>query len=366
MPQQTQNRKTPQWIDVSKLLLDSKNYRLSEGAHSFDQSQLLKELERDFELNVIAESLADNGYFVEEPLIAIPDSSNRFIVVEGNRRLATLKFILQPELRHLSSDPEYWGDVSRRLKYDISEVPVIVYENREELIGFLGHRHIAGIVKWDPLPKARFISSLIEREKREVDFAEVARETGSRAHTIRNNYIAYRVFLQARDVFGIDTSELEKNFSIFYRAIVNPVFTDFLGLNKDVSPKAMRIPVPKGKANALRELIGFIHGTKEEEPVLTDSRQLTKLADVLDNKEAYNHLKNFRNLEQAFQLSGGEERRLIGNLNKASVYLDDALRDAHRYKQSKKVARLVERCMETMLEIIVKFPEIKKKLEIKF
>jgi len=366
MPQQIQNRKVSQWINVSKLLLDSKNYRLSEGAHSFDQSQLLKELEKDFELNVIAESLADNGYFVEEPLIAIPDSSDRFIVVEGNRRLATLKFILQQELRHLSSDPEYWEDVSRHLQHDISEVPVIVYDNREELIRFLGHRHIAGIIKWDPLPKARFISSLIERKGKEADFSEVARETGSRANTIKNNYIAYCTFLQARDVFDIDTSELEKNFSIFYRAIINPVFIDFIGLNKDISPKEMRTPIPKGKASALRELIGFIHGTEEKEPVLTDSRQLSKLADVLDNKEASNHLRNFRNLEQAFQLSGGEERRLIDNLNKASVYLDDVLRDVHRYKQSKKVVKLVDRCMETMLEIIVKFPEIKKKLEIKF
>lgn len=366
MPQQAQHLRMPELKRVLDLLLDNENYRLSDGAHSFDQNQLLQELERDFELNVIAESLADNGYFAEEPLVVIPGPSDKFIVVEGNRRLATLKFILDPEIRQISRNPEYWKDVAGRLEYDISEVPVIIYPTRDKLTKFLGHRHIAGIIKWDPLSKARFINSLIEQKGKDVDFIEVARETGSRSNTIRNNYITYRVFLQARDNFNIDTSELEKTFSVFYRALTNPVFADFIGLDKVTAPKEMAKPIAKGKASALEELIGFIHGTQEIEPVITDSRQLTKLAEIFDNKEAYIHLRTFRNLEQAYQLSGGEERRLIDNLNKANVFLDDALRDAHRYKKSKKVAKLVERCMETMLEIIGKFPEIIKKMGIKY
>jgi len=363
MSVQAQVRRIPDWKPISLLLFDTENYRLPEDGHGASQSELLQILDRDFELSVIGESLADNGYFAEEPLIGIPGSAGRYIVVEGNRRLAALKLLVQPELRHLSLNPDYWEGLVGRLRYDISEVPVLVYQDREELTTLLGFRHIAGILKWDPLAKARFIGSLVERKGEGADFAEVARETGSRKPTIRDNYIAFRILLQATDAFEIDTSKLEKNFSVFYRALSNPSFTEFIGLNKDRSPKDLRTPIPAKKAAALEELIGYIHGTSKIDAVLTDSRQLTKLGEILSSKDAYNHLRVNRNLDQAYQLTGGEERRLIDNLNRASFYLDDALRDTHRYKASTRVTRLVKRCAETMSEILRSFPEVQRELE---
>lgn len=363
LQQQAKKRKEPDWIAVSRLLLDAMNYRFPEEMHEANQSELLQILERDFELRTIAESLTDNGYFVEEPLIAIPGPSDQLIVVEGNRRLAALKLIVQPELRNLSPNPEYWEILAGGLKHDISEVPVILYENREELTTHIGFRHIAGILKWNPLSKARFINSIIERKGKESDFAKVAREISSTKPVTRDNYISYRIFLQARDDFEIDTSKLEKTFSIFFRALSDPRLTDFIGLNKDKTPIELKEPISKKKADALEELIGFIHGTDQIEAVITDSRQLSKLGEILDNKDAYNHLKRLRNFDQAYQLSGGEERRLIDNLTKASVYLDYALPDALRHKKSLKVAQWVKRCYETILEIVRHFPEVRSKPE---
>ncbi len=127
MSVQPQVRRTPNWKAVSQLLFNAENYRLPEDGHGSSQSELLQILDRDFELSVIAESLADNGYFAEEPLIAIPGPPDQYIVVEVNRRLAALKLLVQPEMRHLSLTPDYWESLARRLRYDISEVPVLVY-----------------------------------------------------------------------------------------------------------------------------------------------------------------------------------------------------------------------------------------------
>jgi hypothetical protein len=351
-------------IEVSRLLFDDHNFRLSEDTKGLSQKELLKILNRDFDPLPIAESIVDNGYFVEEPLVVIPKpSSDKFIVIEGNRRLAALKFLLEEDLRPLSGDPNYWELLAKRLKKDISRVPVVVYQNREELTTFLGYRHITGILRWDPLAKARFINSLVERKGKKGDFVEIARETGSRKATIRDNYVAYRIVLQAKEDFDIDTSKLEKNFSVFYRALGNPSITGFIGLNKDKTPTELRMPVPQKKAVALEELIGYIHGTNKAQAVLTDSRQLTKLGEVLSSKPAYNLLRNSRNLDQAFQLTGGEERRLIDNLNQASFYLDESLRDAHRHKGSSSVASAVKRCAETIWLIFKSFPEIQREME---
>ena len=352
------------WVEVSRLLFDDHNFRFSEDSRGESQEELLKILIRDVDPFTIAKSLADNGYFIEEPLVVIPKpSSDNYIVVEGNRRLAALKLLLNGHLRSLTTNPGDWKELADSLKEDISEVPVVEYQNREELTSFLGYRHIAGILKWDPLAKARFVSNLVESKGKEADFAEIARETGSIRRTIRDNYIAYRILLQASDTFDIDTSKLEKNFSVFYRALGNLSIADFIGLNKDRLPAELQTPISKKKATALKELVSYIHGTKDEVAVLTDSRQLTKLGDVLSNKPAYEYLKAHRKLDQAHQLTGGEERRLIDNLNQASFYLDESLRDAHRHKGSKKVALCMKRCAATMVEILKHFPEIQRELE---
>jgi len=367
MPLKTKDQKIPELIEISKLLLDIENFRLPiEEAKGADQEKLMKILERDFELNVIAESLIDNGYFDEEPLISIPGPSDNFIIVEGNRRLATLKFLLQPEFHRISYQPKYWEDAAKRIKFDISRVPILKYSNRQELSKFLGYRHIAGILKWDPLSKARYIDSLVEQKGDDADFGIVARETGSTKPAIRDNYIAHRIYLQAKSDFGIDTSKLEENFSVFYRSLSSPLITDFIGLKKDIHPRQLRKPVSRKKAAVLEELIGYIHGTNKVDAVIRDSRQLTDLGEILDNKEALDDLRRYRDFDHAFQLSGGEERRLKENLKKANRYLSDALKDVHQYKDSKEISFLIIRFWKTALEVIRHFPKVKDGVEKNF
>jgi hypothetical protein len=350
---------------VSNLLFDDQNFRFSEDASGSSQKELLKILDRDFEPLSIGESLVDNGYFAEEPLVIIPKPhTDKFIVIEGNRRLAALRFLSDEKSRELSIDKDAWEALAKRLKTPISQVPVVKYESRDELTTFLGYRHIAGILKWDPFAKARFINSLVDRKGKNADFRDVARETGSKKPTIRDNYIAYRILQQAREDFGIDTKNLEKNFSVFYRSLSDPHITKFIGLNKDRPPRELKNPISLKKRDNLEELIGFIHGTGKDQAVLTDSRQLTKLGEVLNEEAAYKSLRISRNLEQAYQLTGGEKRRLLDNLERASYYLDEALRDVHRHKGSPKVVSAVRRCAGTIVEILDSFPNIRGEIGI--
>jgi len=45
----------------------------------------------------VAESIATRGFFPNEPLLAVKEDG-RFVVVEGNRRLAALKALREPSL----------------------------------------------------------------------------------------------------------------------------------------------------------------------------------------------------------------------------------------------------------------------------
>ena len=98
----------PQHYKVASLRLDNLNPRLPAEAKQFSQVQLLMHMEEHFDLLPIARSMSDNGYFDEEPVIIIPkeDETGVFIVIEGNRRLAALEFLTDPELRAKSAYKE--------------------------------------------------------------------------------------------------------------------------------------------------------------------------------------------------------------------------------------------------------------------
>jgi len=348
---------------VSDLLLDNKNPRLPPDAVKMNQKELMELMERDFELLPIGRSMSDNGYFIEEPLIVIPkESEDKFITVEGNRRLAALKLLTSPQTRARSPDKDAWEELAKAAKYSLTEVPVIVHQSRDDLIAILGFRHIAGIMKWDPLSKARFIHDLVERRGEEADFKEISRQLGSRSTTIRDNYATYNIYRQAQDDFEIDTSELEENFSVFYRAVSNKNIQKFIGFSKKYeSPSKFKKPISTKKSETLQEVIEFVHGTSEISPVITDSRQLTMLGEVLAKPEALEHLRLSRNLKDAYSMTGGERRSVIDSINKATFHLGEALRYVHRFKGNPEVVRVVELCAGSLFEVLKNFPEVRVK-----
>jgi hypothetical protein len=355
-------RREVQWIPVERLLLDSFNPRLPEGMHGADQEESLTRLAEDYSLLEIGQSLADNGYFSEEPLVAMPAAhrDGYFLVLEGNRRLAALKLLREPSIAARLRLRE-WRELAKNCKYPLDEVPVRVYQTRDEITPYLGFRHISGVVKWEPIAKARFINYLIK--DRGITFAQVAREIGSKVPVVRGTYVTYRIVLQARDDFGIETKWVEEDFSVLYRGLSTPGIRDYISVSLDKSEKDLERPVPKRKHKELGELLLWMFGNKTTTAALKDSRQLSDLGAVLESEGATAALRSSRDLSIAFQLTGGEQRRLLDHLRDAGFHLDEALRDMHRHKRSKEVETAVRRCYGSMLEILKHFPHIEAEEE---
>src|SRR5947208_2031454 len=151
---------------VDSLLLDPLNPRLPEEYRDASQAELLKVLARDYNLIELGQSLADNGFFPQESFVVIPaDAGGKFIVVEGNRRLAAIRLLLNPGVANALKLYE-WVEIAKGMKYQLHEVPVVVFETRDQLVPFLGFRHISGILKWEPIAKARFINYQVKERKR--------------------------------------------------------------------------------------------------------------------------------------------------------------------------------------------------------
>ncbi|WP_409047522.1 ParB N-terminal domain-containing protein [Microbacterium sp. HA-8] len=85
------------YLRVDELTLDTRNPRLVTAAAP-SQKSLLRQLYEQESLDELAQSFVDNGYFAEEPLVVVKENGE-WVVVEGNRRLATLKLLLGARVR---------------------------------------------------------------------------------------------------------------------------------------------------------------------------------------------------------------------------------------------------------------------------
>src|SRR5262245_35622849 len=85
------------YADVEDLFLDPKNVRLGRhnAAKGLSQSQILN-LMRDWTLDELAVSFVESGFWAHEALLVVRESlggQSRLVVIEGNRRLAALKYL---------------------------------------------------------------------------------------------------------------------------------------------------------------------------------------------------------------------------------------------------------------------------------
>jgi len=323
-------------LSPDELLLDPANPRLPEDACTDSQKDLLLALARDYSLLDVGRSIAENGYFEEEPLAAVPANEDppQYTVVEGNRRLAALKLLTDGHLRDLIRDSlgasmKEWDALSESERIgEIEDVPVVLYGDREDLLTFMGYRHITGVQEWDPLAKARFVNSLIEDYR--MDFLAAARRIGSNTPSVRQVYLAYRVYRQARDQ-GVDVSMVEDSYGVFTRSMSSAPLKAHIGIapatQNTQNPAELAKPVPADRADELSELVSWVAGDSSTSAVITDSRQITELGRVAATEEALEHLRDTRDLGSAHELTDGAAERVIKSLLQARKKLESALRD---------------------------------------
>jgi len=338
---------------VSDLLLDHRNPRLPLEAISFDQYELCRLMEEDFQLEPIGTSLADNGYFQEEPLIGTLENG-QIIIVEGNRRLAALKLLTQEKFRKRSENRDFWEELVKLVEekgYDLTKVPVVMHKTREEVMSILGHRHISGPLRWEALPKARFINNFIQKQEEDINFYSIGRKIGYRQDSVLRNYVAYRVYLQAKE-YGIDTSNVESYFGKFYTALNNAHIMNYLGLETwGKEPSELKKPIKMENMAKLKEIIEYIHGTEDVDAVFTDSRYIMELGEIVVNEESRRHLQATRDFQAALRLTGGEEEALINNLEEADILLRQSYRVLDIYIKNNTIRSLVDKCYSTIMRM---------------
>ncbi|HVD99559.1 MAG TPA: hypothetical protein VNB90_15225 [Cytophagaceae bacterium] len=373
-------------IPIDKISLDIDNPRLARQRESVNEFDIIKTLYEEYDLEELALSMSENGYFDEEPIIVVPkqvpvifqgdnkdsieeiqkklmellkNGEIEFVVVEGNRRVSTAKILTNPTLRQKLKirEDSFAKPKSEEVVADISLIPAIVYWDRKEVAPYLGVRHITGMLKWDAYAKAAYIANNIAQEvasgKTINDSIKIIQDQiADRSDVIKKQFLCFKIMKEAEEDLEFDTKRIKNSFSLMTVALNSPAIRAYIGSPSYKEANYLERIIPVDKLEQLRHLLTWIFGDGKNEPILTDSRRITsELAPVLAKKEATEYLVKTNILEEAYERSSGEKDYIIRKVNSASSAIKFSLSYAWKYKQESELQLAVEECLLAIGEL---------------
>jgi hypothetical protein len=317
----------PEMIPTRDLFLDPINPRLTDSDFSInDQDRILKRLWTEFNVSEIVDSIvASNGFWKHEPLVAARENG-KLVVIEGNRRLASVKLLLSSEKQRLvgaTGIPE----INAQLETDLQQLPVIE-RTRQQVWDFIGYKHVRGPQEWDSIAKAEYIARIHEEYGIELD--DIARAIGDRNATARRLYHGLKVLHQAEDAGVFDPKDRfyqRKDFaySHLWTGLGYEGIRDFLGLKN--GDRDERKPIARKNIPALGELCLWLYGSHSNniEPLVkTQNPHLRQLDEALRAPRGIAALRRGLPLQFAVNAARGDTRLLLDALVSAEQNLREA------------------------------------------
>jgi hypothetical protein len=316
-------------VDVAALRFDPENPRLGGAIRGGDnegvQERIRKHLDGipHYALDLIG-SIVENGFLPYEPLIVRQDGQH-FIVIEGNRRLAAVQSIL-------AAPP---GKYPEEVKESLREIPVLVFPDgaqhgdSDEVLRYLGVKHLFGFRDWPPYSKAMFLDKRIVTKK---DLVQVLRELNITKQEAARYLIPYRLRKAAKQIFSkVNAEDFWSLAESFGRKNIRAY------IELDVDRRTMRI---KGfDAGKLRHLTRFLYGKNK---CVTDTRQLSSLSRVPSSPNAARELERGTPLDEAL-IYVEPKRESIAHLVKQMEKVFDKIRKLSPGKEdAAKIAGMIE------------------------
>jgi hypothetical protein len=310
-------------IDVGLLLFDpsnprfggrSKKYTLSEIEQQQEKIQRILEGEPHHALRLV-ESFVKNGFIRYEPLV-VRQIEQKFVVIEGNRRLAAVRYILK------NKDGSYDDALLKKFK----EIPVLVFHQADDqshirdMRVYLGVRHLFGFKDWPAESKAVFLD---EQVKSAEDLERTVDELGIKKPAIRRYLVPFRMMRKAGPhLKGIS----DREFWVLGEALTRSAIPEYIEL--EVDPDTLE--VSGYNSRKLEKLIDFLYGEAKsgvrdkETRKINETRDSSDLARVLGDSVAAAKLERGASLEESLlevQTPSQNMKRLRSLLRELAVII---------------------------------------------
>ncbi len=302
-------------VKIKDLVLDVKNIRL-EVEHS-SQDEIINDLFINEDAIDILENIYQIGYFPDEPPVVIKEQG-KFIVLEGNRRVVSLKAMLSPGIAPARFAPKIKKMMESRLP--IEEITVHVATSRDEAMEYLAAKHTKTTRKpWSALRRAYFyyaqkeqgqsVDKLIERYKG-VDISAYIRmyEMHHVATSLKNISEDVRRKVLNKGTFNIST--LERFYSDKY-------IQSLLGIDFDKTTGEATVPstpdFDKVYSRVVTDIVSGIATSRKELSKEPDRKKYidSVVQEVLEGKQLSKQTKKSASAFKQGKVSTKKQKGLI-------------------------------------------------------
>lgn len=271
-------------IETANIYLDNKNPRLAEIREPPEwedvtdgkvQEDIIEVMySGDFEMEELQNSILQNGFLPIDKMVVRPleDEEEKYVVVEGNRRLAAIKKIQEMyEGQGISEVEEVLSDLHTLEVLVLDEGKV---ENPETAIALLqGIRNISGLKEWGAFQKAEAIEKLYSSG---YDLNKISKALGMSKRMIRRYRKAYNAFLQMREDEDFGEEWKPELWSYFEEAVRTPAIRGWLDWND-----SRKIFESDEKSTFYTWVVGDEEGRRK----IKESKDVRKLRELLQYKD---------------------------------------------------------------------------------
>lgn len=358
---------------TSLLEFDRSNPRLLTGDDygTSKDEDIISALNEIAPLEEVITSICTNTYLDFEPLIVLGKDNGPYRVLEGNRRLASIKLIADADLarRCRISMPRISKDVLASIK----EVTVWRVKNESDAQAFIGFKHINGPSRWDAYAKARFVSDWYKRErKNNLTIDQIARQLGDDNDTIRAYISSIRVLEQAesRNLFEIKNryNKGKFAFSHLYTALGRAEYQEFLGLEKGWNKEPGEVPVARAHEDKLKEVLLYLYGNKrDEKPSLIKSQNpdLKHVGEVITNPVALEKIRGGATLAIAYNDVRSPYDVFSETIAQATLKLSSVMDALPKYNGEENLLTIAEEIVEQAETLLDAMRAKRKRLALK-
>lgn len=324
------------YIDLSNLKLDLENPRLPKSKQGIDEKTVIKFMLLDASTTELMLAIGENDFFIGEQLLVVPEldkegeETGNFIVIEGNRRLTAVKLLNNSDLAEVKT--ETVKEIVAQADFKPLSIPCLVFDEKQDIMKYLGFRHITGIKSWRLLEKARYLEDLRMEEFSGLPFLqackEIAKIIGSSSNYIRRLLTSLKLYLRVEDqgfyeIDGLNDTKFPLNY--FVDSLNKVHIKSFIGVSTNVDR-----PLENLNIDNLKTIVHWwFEKTEGQSRIIADSSGLKKLDAVLSKEIS---LTAFRDkgatIDEAFELTGeldvrfrNEIKKSYRSISKADSYL---------------------------------------------
>ena len=247
----------------------------------------------------LVDSIKANGWLDIDPVLVQRTEAGRFLVVEGNRRVATLKHL---QRRH-EEDAVDLGKLDSAL---FSALPVVLHQDageRDHLV-MMGLHHISGKQRWPAVNRARAMERLLPHFGGDADAVCRALGVSKREFNLSVRTLALVDAYRASD-YG-DQFQSEK-YNLFREVLKSEAMCDWLGWDNETRAASNRSNLDRLFSWMSRETEpdeGEEDGQDVDvrstpDPVITTGGHVREIAKVIADPKAVKSLDETRSLQEA-------------------------------------------------------------------